>query len=410
MLRFLLSTAVLAAAAVPAAAQDLYVGSSNTSFMRGDPVSGGFLTLGACGGSIQSMDEDLGHVWLGDVGGRIYHYEPELGFPGYAFDSPNDATALLVRGGALWIGGSDGTVHELDRRDGAVLRSFDAGVPIAAMVLHEGYLYAGSTFGVVMRMSEDGGAFSFWGTCGGPVNSIAADDTHLIVGDTNGTVYRIALATQSVDGSFPAGNDATAMVVHEGALLVSGTDGDVRRLDRVTGATLAVLDVQPGLAAMVLEGVQEPGAPYCYGIGCPCGNDDVLGGCANHLGAGATMHASGTDSVGADDLVIATTSLPQGGWGIPYMSSVSGQIPFGDGFLCTGAGYPTFRFGARNAGPARTITLGPGLVDHSQRHFAPGGRIQAGSTWVFQIWYRNANGPCGNGFNTSNAYVVTFGL
>jgi hypothetical protein len=178
----------------------------------------------------------------------------------------------------------------------------------------------------------------------------------------------------------------------------------------MAGTLLDTLSVQPGLEAMVLEGQQEPGSPYCYGIDCPCANDDVLGGCANHLGAGARMHGTGSDSVAADDLVIATTDLPQGAWGIPYMSPVAGQMPFGDGFLCTGAGYPTFRFGARNAGPGRTITLGPGLVEHSRDHFNASGEIQPATTWVFQIWYRNAHGPCGNGFNTSNAYLVTFGL
>jgi hypothetical protein len=379
--------------------------------MRGDPVLGDFVPLGACGGAIQSLGEDHGDVYLGDVLGRIYRYEPELGFPNYAFDAPNDATAIVVRGGALWIGGSDGTVQEVDKRDGSVLRAFDAGVPIGALLLHEGFLYAGSTFGVVLRMDEDGGAFSFWGTCGGPVNSLAADDTHLIVGDTGGVVYRIAFATQQIEATFLLGNDATAMAIHAGDLLVAGTDGAVLRVDRTDGTLLGTLTATPGLEAMTLQGAQEPGTPYCYGIACPCGNDDVLAGCGNHLGAGASMHASGTASSGADDLVLATTGLPQGVWGIPYMSSVAGEVPFGDGLLCTGAGYPTFRFGARNAGVARTITVGPGLVDHSQRHFAgAGGAIQPATSWVFQLWYRNPHGPCGNGFNTSNGYLVTFGL
>ena len=92
------------------------------------------------------------------------------------------------------------------------------------------------------------------------------------------------------------------------------------------------------------------------------------------------------------------------------MGSTLNQAPFGDGLLCTGGGgYPVLRFAARNSGSTGTMTLGPGLVAHSQQHFAAqGGAIQPGSTWVWQVWYRNPAGPCGHGFNTSNAYVVTF--
>jgi hypothetical protein len=55
-----------------------------------------------------------------------------------------------------------------------------------------------------------------------------------------------------------------------------------------------------------------------------------------------------------------------------------------------------------------TFQFGPGIGQFSQSHFTPLGTIQAGQTWHFQGWYRNTVGPCGSGFNTPNAFDVTF--
>jgi hypothetical protein len=80
----------------------------------------------------------------------------------------------------------------------------------------------------------------------------------------------------------------------------------------------------------------------------------------------------------------------------------------GDGkrFVAPGAS-GLFRFGAQPvAGDGRAM-LGPGIVAASQA-FPSAGVIQAGSTWNFQFWYRDLQGPCGTGTNVTNGLSVAF--
>jgi hypothetical protein len=37
----------------------------------------------------------------------------------------------------------------------------------------------------------------------------------------------------------------------------------------------------------------DPGSKFCFGVDCPCGNDDPTGGCVNSSGHGAQLDASG---------------------------------------------------------------------------------------------------------------------
>ena len=116
---------------------------------------------------------------------------------------------------------------------------------------------------------------------------------------------------------------------------------------------------------------------------------------------GALLSASGSASVGADDLVFTATSVPTNKNGIFYAcGGGTAQIPFGDGQQCVVAGGTgIFRYApVQNSGPTGTLVLGPGIVARSQS-FAPAGRIQAGQTWNFQAWFRDPAGPCGSGFN-----------
>jgi len=152
--------------------------------------------------------------------------------------------------------------------------------------------------------------------------------------------------------------------------------------------------------------VGEPVAtPYCFGSGCPCGNDDPGAGCVNASGAGSLLSASGTNSVGQDDLVLRTESMPASTLGMVFMGMGQASPPFGNGLRCVvGA---TYRFGPpRNSGPGGVLTLGPGVVAASCAT-APG-CITPFSTWRFQTWHRDSGGPCGASINTSNALSITF--
>jgi len=152
-----------------------------------------------------------------------------------------------------------------------------------------------------------------------------------------------------------------------------------------------------------------PGAvSYCFcERAAPCGNEDPLGGCATSTGRGGLLTGSGSASIAADDLVLAGSRLPPHQNGIAFLGAARIRQAFGDGLLCVGAGGAgIFRFPVRNSGPTGVIVEGPGIVARTAScSFCT---LVAGSTWNFQIWFRDPAGPCGSAFNTSSALGVTF--
>ncbi|MBI5434076.1 MAG: hypothetical protein HZA52_14685 [Planctomycetes bacterium] len=170
-----------------------------------------------------------------------------------------------------------------------------------------------------------------------------------------------------------------------------------------------------GIASLtVLD--QPIGTTYCAGDGsapgatCPCGNASGAGtqsGCKNSTGVGATLRGLGTTSVGADNFTLQTSHLPKNINGLAFMGgSAVNAAPFGDGLRCVGL--PLYRFAVRNAGVGGTFSYGPGQADWVQTHLTGAAWITAGSTWRFQTWYRDPSGPCGAGFNLSNALEIQF--
>jgi hypothetical protein len=179
----------------------------------------------------------------------------------------------------------------------------------------------------------------------------------------------------------------------------------------VSGGTFAVevYGNSSGVSATVLGFQVVPAANYttiCFGDGsgtaCPCGNFGALDeGCRNSSGSGASLSASGSSSVGSDDL---TLQLTQGPGNVPAIvfagtTQVNGGAGavFGDGLLCAGGMIQRLGVKFLSGGAA---TWGPGL--------APQGGWGAGDTRVLQGWYRDVSGPCNGQFNTSHALAVTF--
>jgi hypothetical protein len=149
---------------------------------------------------------------------------------------------------------------------------------------------------------------------------------------------------------------------------------------------------------------------FCFcESGGACSNPDPDAGCANSTAAGALLfHASGSISVSSDDLVLATAQLPANKLGLAFMGGAPANSPFHDGRLCIGPGSAgIFRYPLQSSGASGVMALGPGIVAQSQS-FLFAGRIQPGSTWFFQTWYRDPTGPCGTGSNLSNAARVSF--
>jgi len=148
----------------------------------------------------------------------------------------------------------------------------------------------------------------------------------------------------------------------------------------------------------------ELGTPFCFGVGCPCGNDDPDAGCVNSTGSGATLGLGGSASVGADDLLLHGAGIRPNAPGLAFAGSIQlnggNGNPFGDGLQCAGGGVK--RLGVQVASPSGDATWGPGLV-------ASHALAIAGQTRTLQIWYRDPmTGPCTNDFNTTHGVELVF--
>jgi hypothetical protein len=157
---------------------------------------------------------------------------------------------------------------------------------------------------------------------------------------------------------------------------------------------------------------------FCYADGSgtppPCGNTggaDV--GAANSTGSGALLNASGSSSLGMDDLVLTASQLPANKAGLMLMGGGKNNggngTPFYDGLLCVASGgVGLVRFPLQNSGASGVISQGPGLGNYSCGHWGGALCFQPGAVWYFQTWYRDQTGPCSTAANLSNAIGVTF--
>ncbi len=172
------------------------------------------------------------------------------------------------------------------------------------------------------------------------------------------------------------------------------------------------------LAHVQLDGPAQPGQPFELRIlagataatfcGCasgPCGNDDPQAGCRNATGAGAHLTALGSSRLSDDNLVLRMTPLAPNKFGLFFMGTQPTNQTFGDGQRCVGGSL--YRFPVQNSGGGGEVVFGP-IAGWANANFPPSGHIVAGSLWLFQGWYRDPQGPCGAGFNLTDAVRVPF--
>jgi hypothetical protein len=153
----------------------------------------------------------------------------------------------------------------------------------------------------------------------------------------------------------------------------------------------------------------DPTTGFCFcASGAPCGNTDASGGCASSIGQGALLTGSGSTSVAADDLTLHATRMPPNRSAIAFMGAGQASFPFGDGLRCVvSGGVGVFRFPIHDTGALGAFDEGP-IVGTANALFPPWGHIAAGSTWYFQVWFRDPPGPCSGLTNVSNAVAATF--
>ncbi len=121
----------------------------------------------------------------------------------------------------------------------------------------------------------------------------------------------------------------------------------------------------------------------------------------NTFSNGALIQAVGSTSIASNSFTLSANGVPPGHAGRFALSTKQTQIPFGDGVLCLGGVVRRFPIVWGDANGAASYSVD--LNNTSQ----PGYLIAAGSTWNFQLIFRDPlGGPLT--FNTSDAVSVTF--
>jgi len=155
-----------------------------------------------------------------------------------------------------------------------------------------------------------------------------------------------------------------------------------------------------------------PGTAYCFGDGtaCPCGNaGSGSDGCGNSTGPGGRLTASGDPSLSNDTIVLAAANLVPGQPCLFFSGAnqVNGGagITFGDGLRC--AGSEAVRIEVTTADSSGNAATSGEVSTNGQAY---GHVIEGGETVNYQGWYRDdvAVSPCGNSFNLTNGYTLTW--
>lgn len=293
------------------------------------------------------------------------------------------------------------------------------------------------------------------GTCTGPDDSLEPNDscgaaTSLTSGTSNGlyvektdtdwyTVNVPSQATLDIDALFVDADGDLDLVLLDAcggtqlALSESATDNESVSYTNTTGASQDVVfevyvwvnaasDCNSYDLSVDVQGGPGPNLQaFCFGDGsgtnCPCNNNSNPGhegGCANSVGDGAILLASGTPSVMADslrfDVVLGSPSsfglLVSANNQLPQTGNIGEGIQAFDGLRCVGGGF--LRHGAR-----ALDSFGQNTNPWGPPGGPAGGLINAfgfvvGQTRHFQVFYRDDTGAvCGTGQNTSNAITVT---
>ena len=133
-----------------------------------------------------------------------------------------------------------------------------------------------------------------------------------------------------------------------------------------------------------------------------CNTTNYCIGAPNTAGPGATLDWSGSTSLGFNNFTLKAAGCPPGKNAIFfYGHNATAPTPFYSGFLCTGGGI--FRLQSLVTSTLGTASYTLDLTAPPN----PGGLISAGSTWHFQLWYRDPAG-IGGTTNTSDALLVNF--
>ncbi len=245
---------------------------------------------------------------------------------------------------------------------------------------------SGTEINWVRTLITAGGAYVFWHEAPGFGNHSG----HGAVIDSSGA-FAVGPTTYA---STPSNKTRLAA-----ALLTSGDAVLAWGDDRVDAGDVLMQNMRPDGSL----GGALPYSQYCFGIACPCGNDDASAGCANGLGSGALLAASGSASAMSSSLVLTGSSLPANQPGLYFQGvnalNAGNGLPFGDGLRCAGGSIVRLQ-----------VRVSDGLGNSmTSSNIALGGAVVPGDTLHYQLWYRDPIGTvCGSSFNLTNGVTVTW--
>lgn len=134
---------------------------------------------------------------------------------------------------------------------------------------------------------------------------------------------------------------------------------------------------------------------------CGCDWESYCSTSPHTAGPGATMGASGSASLAANDLVLQAHGAVPNQMGLFFYGPQATQLPLGDGFLCIGGGAWRLPVVSTDGGGFTSFPLDLTQAPNSSAV------ITAGSRWHFQFWFRDPASP-GAGFNLSDGLAVDF--
>lgn len=120
----------------------------------------------------------------------------------------------------------------------------------------------------------------------------------------------------------------------------------------------------------------------------------------NSVGAGAFISGVGSTSLSGANFTLYADGVPPNAAGLFYFGANEVQQPFGNGYRCVSGSVSRFGVQAADA-------LGVMARQVNFTATPAAGVLVPGSTWRFQLWYRNPAGG-GAGYNLSNGLRVRF--
>ncbi|MEM6671669.1 MAG: PQQ-dependent sugar dehydrogenase [Planctomycetota bacterium] len=144
-----------------------------------------------------------------------------------------------------------------------------------------------------------------------------------------------------------------------------------------------------------------------YRVLPPCLIEPLCRGDRNASGGRGRLVAYGSTSIAKQELTFELSGIAPSAASLLFYGPVATSTTLGNGTLCVEAGTtPVVRAGF---GIADDVGRAVFATDLGATPFAAGpSRVEPGSTWYFQAWYRDVRGPLGATFNLSGALRIVF--